>query len=75
MVVAVIRKRRFLKIRQQGRNGLAQLDAEVVEVTFRCRTGALLSGTRNGADCTRACLQPPRIRDASSETAKMMRNF
>ena len=39
-LLAVIRKRRFLDVRRQGRGGLAQFEAEVVEVIFRRRMGA-----------------------------------
>ena len=39
-LLAVIRKRRFLDVRREGRGGLAELEAEVVEVAFRRRMGA-----------------------------------
>ena len=39
-LLAVFRKRRFLDVRRQSREGLAQFEAEVVEIAFRCRVGA-----------------------------------
>ena len=40
MMLAVIRKRRFLDVRREGRGGLAEFEAEVVEVAFGRRMGA-----------------------------------
>jgi len=45
-LLAVIRKRRFLDVRRQGHGGLAQLEAEVVEIAFRRRMGAELVDDR-----------------------------
>jgi len=39
-MLVVIRKRRFLDVRREGHGGLAELEAEVVEVAFRRRMGA-----------------------------------
>ncbi len=39
-LLAVIRERSFLDARRRGRGGLAQFEAEVIEITFRCRMGA-----------------------------------
>jgi hypothetical protein len=39
-MLAVIRKRRFLGVRREGRDGLAELEADVVEVAFRRGMGA-----------------------------------
>jgi transposase len=39
-LLAVIRKRRFLDLRRVGRCGVAEFEAEVVEVAFRCGMGA-----------------------------------
>jgi NAD(P)-dependent dehydrogenase (short-subunit alcohol dehydrogenase family) len=39
-VLTVIRKRRFLDGRREGRGGLAEFEPEVLEVAFRCRMGA-----------------------------------
>jgi hypothetical protein len=38
-VLAVIRKRRFLDVGRESRGGLAELEAEVVEIAFRRRMG------------------------------------
>src|SRR5262249_26085698 len=40
MLLAVIRKRRFLDGRRQGRNGLVQFEAKVFEVVLGRRVGA-----------------------------------
>jgi len=40
LLLAVIRKRRFLEVRREGRDGLAEFEAEVVEVAFRRGMGA-----------------------------------
>lgn len=39
-MLAVIRKRRFLDVGREGRNGLAEFEAQVVRVAFRRRVGA-----------------------------------
>ena len=39
-VLAVIRERRFWDVRRERRGGLAELEAEVVEVAFRRGMGA-----------------------------------
>ena len=39
-LLAVIRKRMFLTFAGQGRDGFAQFEAQLVEITFRCRMGA-----------------------------------
>lgn len=39
-MLAVIRKRSVLGVRREGRGGLAQLEAKVIEVALRCRMGA-----------------------------------
>jgi len=39
-MLVVIRKRRFLDVRREGRRGLAEFEAEIVEIAFRRRMGA-----------------------------------
>jgi hypothetical protein len=49
-LLAVIRKRRFPDVRREGRCGLAEFEAEVVEVTVRRRMGAEFVDTGTGAE-------------------------